>query len=77
MTLATITKAKKILGWEPRVPLDEGLSRTIEYFRRVLADVESEEAAGAKPARKVGVWTKADSVTYFDALSTTPLGRAG
>lgn len=27
-----------------------------------------------KDAGKVGVWTKADSVTYFDALSLTPLG---
>jgi dTDP-glucose 4,6-dehydratase len=28
-----ITKAKKLLGWEPKVPLEEGLLRTIEYFR--------------------------------------------
>lgn len=27
-----ITLAKELLGWEPRVPLDEGLARTIEYF---------------------------------------------
>jgi len=27
-----------------------------------------------KEAGKVGVWTKADSVTHFDALSATPLG---
>ena len=26
-----------------------------------------------KDAGKVGVWTKADSVTYFDALSVKPL----
>ena len=31
-----ITKARKILGWEPRVPLEEGLTRTIDYFRSVL-----------------------------------------
>jgi len=29
-----ITKAKKILRWEPRVPLAEGLVKTIEYFRK-------------------------------------------
>jgi dTDP-glucose 4,6-dehydratase len=29
-----ITKARKILGWEPKVPLAEGLVKTIEYFRR-------------------------------------------
>ena len=32
-----ITRARSILGWEPRVPLEEGLSRTIDYFRRLLA----------------------------------------
>jgi len=31
-----ITKARSILGWEPKVPLEEGLSRTIDYFRKVL-----------------------------------------
>ena len=31
-----ITKAKKLLGWEPVVPLEEGLRRTIDYFRKVL-----------------------------------------
>jgi dTDP-glucose 4,6-dehydratase len=28
-----ITRAKSILGWEPRVQLREGLQRTIDYFR--------------------------------------------
>jgi dTDP-glucose 4,6-dehydratase len=31
-----ITKAKEILGWEPKVDLDEGLLKTIEYFRANL-----------------------------------------
>lgn len=31
-----ITKAKEILGWEPRVQRREGLMRTIEYFRGKL-----------------------------------------
>ena len=31
-----ITKARKLLGWEPRVPLEEGLQRTIDYFRTVV-----------------------------------------
>lgn len=29
-----ISLAKSVLGWEPRVQLDEGLKRTIEYFQR-------------------------------------------
>lgn len=28
-----ITKARKILKWEPTVPLDEGLRKTIEFFK--------------------------------------------
>ena len=30
-----ITKARRCLGWEPRVPLEEGLPRTIDYFRQL------------------------------------------
>jgi dTDP-glucose 4,6-dehydratase len=33
MRCPDITKARRILGWEPRVPLEEGLRLTIEYFR--------------------------------------------
>ncbi|MBI3360089.1 MAG: SDR family oxidoreductase [Chloroflexi bacterium] len=28
-----ITRARQILGWEPKVPLEAGLQQTIEYFR--------------------------------------------
>ena len=28
-----ITLAKELLGWEPKVPLGEGLAKTIEYFK--------------------------------------------
>jgi len=28
-----IGKARALLGWEPRVPLEEGLRLTVEYFR--------------------------------------------
>ena len=31
-----ITLAKDVLGWEPKVPLDQGLDRTIEYFRQAI-----------------------------------------
>jgi dTDP-glucose 4,6-dehydratase len=29
-----ITKAKRVLGWEPKIALEEGLARTIDYFRK-------------------------------------------
>jgi len=28
-----ISQARSVLGWEPKVALEEGLRRTIEYFR--------------------------------------------
>jgi UDP-glucuronate decarboxylase len=31
-----ITLAKEKLGWEPKVPLEEGLARTIAYFRTAI-----------------------------------------
>ena len=31
-----ITRARSILGWEPEVALEDGLSRTLEYFRSVV-----------------------------------------
>jgi len=30
--------ARRLLGWEPRVGVREGLERTIAYFREVLAE---------------------------------------
>jgi dTDP-glucose 4,6-dehydratase len=33
-----ISVARSVLGWEPRVPLDLGLTRTIDYFRGLLAE---------------------------------------
>ena len=34
-----ITKARNILGWEPKVKLDDGLRATIEYFRPLVVGV--------------------------------------
>jgi len=31
-----ITRARTILGWEPKISLEEGLKNTIEYFRKSL-----------------------------------------
>lgn len=30
-----IGKAKRILGWQPRVPIEEGLKKTIEHFKNL------------------------------------------
>jgi dTDP-glucose 4,6-dehydratase len=36
-----ITRARNLLGWEPKVPLAAGLERTIDYFRQKLANVDA------------------------------------
>jgi len=33
-----ITKARKVLGWEPKIELEEGLRLSIEYFRKAVAE---------------------------------------
>ncbi len=32
-----ITKARTVLGWEPQISVEEGISRTIDYFRERFA----------------------------------------
>lgn len=32
-----ITRAKTLLGWEPKVPLREGLARSLDYFKAAVA----------------------------------------
>ncbi|HTF63424.1 MAG TPA: UDP-glucuronic acid decarboxylase family protein [Edaphobacter sp.] len=32
-----ITRARTLLGWEPKIPLREGLKRSLEYFRASVA----------------------------------------
>lgn len=48
-----IAKAKRLLGWEPRVPLTEGLAKTIAYFKTI-----------DPPERKVLVF----ATTYYPDL---------
>ena len=31
-----IAKAKQVLDWQPKVPLDDGLKETIEYFKKAV-----------------------------------------
>ena len=40
-----ISRAREYLGWEPKIPLDRGLDRTIDYFRQVLGVKKAAEAA--------------------------------
>jgi nucleoside-diphosphate-sugar epimerase len=33
-----ITKARRVLKWEPKVNLEEGLKRTYDYFHKKVAE---------------------------------------
>ena len=39
-----ITLAKELLGWEPKVPLSEGLGKTIAYFMKLNDKLKKEKA---------------------------------
>jgi dTDP-glucose 4,6-dehydratase len=41
-----ITRAKSVLGWEPKVSLEEGLLKTVEYFKATLG-TEANVTVGA------------------------------
>jgi dTDP-D-glucose 4,6-dehydratase len=44
-------KAANILGWKPRVSFDEGLRRTIEWYRAFLAEFHDRDSALHRLAR--------------------------
>ena len=39
-----ISRAHEVLAWAPRVPVKEGLARTIDYFERLLVEEGVREA---------------------------------
>ncbi len=42
-----ISRARQLLGWEPRVALEEGLRQTLKYFRQVVTAGRPSAAASA------------------------------
>lgn len=40
------TRAKELLGWQPSVSLDEGLKRTVDWFRQYLPQLQTMKATG-------------------------------
>jgi dTDP-glucose 4,6-dehydratase len=45
-----ITRAKKVLGWEPKVPFEQGIVETIEYFRGCIERGQFGERMGKTAA---------------------------
>ncbi len=72
-------KRREIKGWRGKVIKNEWHSLAIEargdhlqvfWEGQLVVDAKDDTF---RDAGKVGVWTKADSVTYFDALTVKPL----
>ena len=51
-----ITRARELLGWEPKVSLDEGLPRTLAYFRAKLGVVDETRSIAPQ-----SLWRKTES----------------
>ncbi len=45
-----IAKAKRLLGWEPKITLEQGLRLSLDYFRSTLVEVAGQETSVALPA---------------------------
>ena len=52
--VADIRKARDLLGWEPQVPLDEGIPRAVEWFREHRADHPEEDKPVVNEGDSVG-----------------------
>ena len=39
-----IGKAKRVLGWEPKVDLESGLNLSLEYFRKAVVEEQARSA---------------------------------
>jgi UDP-glucose 4-epimerase len=48
-SLADITQAREMLGYEPAVDFDEGLRRSIDYYRRIAAERAPLSGPGQDP----------------------------
>ena len=44
-----ISLAKKVLDWEPKVSLKQGLAKTIDYFRKELSRKHYSDGIGVHP----------------------------
>jgi len=44
-----ISKAKRLLGWEPKIELESGLKLSLEYFRNAVEEKNSQLSGVARP----------------------------
>ena len=68
-----ITKAKALLDWEPKIPLEEGLRKTIEYMRDVV--VERQRATPGRFVRQTSTPWHAEISRVSKCTSRIPALR--
>src|SRR6478735_2048216 len=64
--VADVTRARELLGYDPQVPLEEGIKRSVAWFREWRADLPVLTAAPEYPSRLVGVVPLEDEVSVGD-----------
>jgi len=70
-----ITRARAALGWEPKVQLQEGLTRTIAYLRQELG-IANGKAHGTTPATNGRIQDMADGGAFPTPVVTNPRPNA-
>ncbi len=68
-----ISKARAVLGWEPKVQLHEGLKLSLEYFveaARRLSSLDSQEGSKANAGGISGLGLEAPEVSWQQASAT-------
>ena len=59
-----ITQARDVLGWEPQVSFDEGLARTVEFFRAKAGPIaRSLVPNGRLTRRRINSWMLSESTS--------------
>ena len=84
LRIPNVKKAREVLGWEPQVELDEGLEKTIAWYReKTLAirlgwpDVGEQELAEVAEVLESGMLTMGPKVLEFEAeIARAVRGRA-
>src|SRR3954465_11756708 len=78
MRIPNVDKAQKLLGWEPRVDLDDGLERTIAWYRerRPVQSLASKRRGLSLRSRRCGAWPRRGGVCGW-GRGAGRRGRAG
>ena len=61
-----ISLAKRLLAWEPRMQLQDGLTKTIKYFEQLLrSDPKDERPQSVRPHAAAGCSVRLSTMPYM------------